>query len=94
MKGYEADCANAIEASGFAAAKNAARERAPEIHSPLSKIRKHRPRTVAGVLIFARAMTLFEEAQRGGHSYGEQGRGLLLGHDLAEAMLRVAAATA
>ena len=77
-KDYEADCANAIGASGIAAAKDVARDRAREIHSLPSKIRKHPPRTTAGLLILARAVALFEEVQRGSYDGGEQGRGLLL----------------
>ncbi|WP_342712717.1 hypothetical protein AAFG13_17065 [Bradyrhizobium sp. B124] len=70
-QGYEVDCVNAIDASGIAAAKDAAQERAREIHSLLSKIRKHPPQTMTGVLILARAVTLFEEAQRGNYDGGE-----------------------
>ncbi|MGY3586690.1 hypothetical protein ACVIGB_004251 [Bradyrhizobium sp. USDA 4341] len=65
-----------------------------EIHSLLSKIRKLPPQTMTGVLILARAVTLFEEAQRGNYDGGEQGRGLLLSRELADAVLRVAGATA
>ncbi|WP_157113540.1 hypothetical protein [Bradyrhizobium embrapense] len=91
---YETACAIAIDTSGIATAKDAVRDRAREIHSLLSKIRKHPPCTVAGVLILARAVALFEEVQRSNHDGGEQGRGLLLGRELADAVLRVANVTA
>lgn len=63
---------------------------AKKIHSLLYRIRQHAPLTVSGMLILARGMMLFEEVQKSNYCGGEQGRGLLLGHALASAVLRVA----
>ena len=47
---YEAACAYAIEGSGIAEAKEGARRRAQDLHSLLFEVRKHRPRSVTGIL--------------------------------------------
>jgi hypothetical protein len=53
-------------------------------------IRKHVPRTIAGVLVLARAVAAFEEAQKDSYLGGQRGGGLVLGRELADAVLRIA----
>ncbi|MET4449730.1 hypothetical protein ABIB75_008044 [Bradyrhizobium sp. GM2.2] len=87
---YGAQCARAIEVSGVEAAKDAAHIEAKKIHYLLYRIRQHAPLTVSGMLILARGMMLFEKVQKSNYCGGGQGRGLLLGRELASAVLRVA----
>ena len=87
---YEAACAHAIEVSGIAEAKEGARRRAQDLHSLLFEVRKHRPRSVTGILIMARAVMAFEEAQKDSVSAGERTGGLVLGRELADAVLSFA----
>jgi hypothetical protein len=86
---FEAARAHAIETSGIAQAKEAAQDRAQDLHSIMFDIRKHVPRTIAGVLILARAVAAFEEAQKDSYSGGQRGGGLVLGRELASAVLRI-----
>jgi hypothetical protein len=68
-KHYEEACAHAIETSGIVEAKEFAGHRAQDLHSLLFEVRKPAPRSVAGVLIMARAVIMaFEEAQKAGNS--------------------------
>ncbi|MVT69992.1 hypothetical protein GPL21_33455 [Bradyrhizobium pachyrhizi] len=93
-KRYEAACANAIATSGITAAKEAAHDRASAVYALLFEVRKHVPRTVAGMLILARAIAAFDEAQPNYAGGGERAGGHILGRELANAVLRVAATTA
>jgi hypothetical protein len=52
-------------------------------------IRKHVPRTIAGVLVLAHAVGAFEEAQKDSYGGGQRGGGLVLGRELASAVLRI-----
>jgi hypothetical protein len=91
---YEAACAHAIEASEIVEVKELARGCASDLHSLLFYIREHVPRSVAGVLIMARAVMAYEEAQKESHSPGERASGHILGRELADAVLRLAGAAA
>lgn len=91
---YEGACDHAIEASGIVAARRSAQDLAQDLHSMLFEIRQHEPQTVAGVLILARAVAAYEEAQAQSYTGGERGGGLILGRELATAVLRVAGITA
>jgi hypothetical protein len=87
---YEAARDHAMEFSGIAEAKEAAQDRAQDLHSIMFDIRKHVPRTIVGVLVLARAVAAFEEAQKDTYSGGHRGGGLVLGRELADAVLRIA----
>jgi hypothetical protein len=89
---FEAARAHAIEICGIAEAKEAAQDRAQDLHSIMFDIRKHVPRTIVGVLVLARAVAAFEEAQKDSYSGGQRGGGLVLGRELASAVLQIAGA--
>jgi hypothetical protein len=86
---YEAACAHSIGTSGIVDAKQEAQYRAQDLHSIMFDIRKHVPRTIGGVLIMARAIVAFEEAQKESYSGRQRGGGMVLGRELADAVLRV-----
>jgi hypothetical protein len=88
---YEAACAHALEASDIIAVKERATDHAHELYCLLFQIRKHVPRSLTGVLIVARALMAFEEAQKDSHQPGERASGHILGRELADAVLRLAA---
>ncbi|MBB4428392.1 hypothetical protein GGD66_006979 [Bradyrhizobium sp. CIR48] len=75
---FEAACAQAIEAPGIVLAKQTAQDRAQDLHEIMFDIREHWPRTVAGVLIMARALMAYEEAQIDAYGGDERGGGLVL----------------
>ncbi|WP_315789343.1 hypothetical protein [Bradyrhizobium sp. SZCCHNR3027] len=87
---YEAACQYATQASGIAAARKWVQDLAQDLHLVLFDIRQYVPRTMAGVLIFARAVAAYDEAQANSLSGGERAGGLILGSELAEAVLRIA----
>lgn len=89
---YEAACAHAIETSDIEEAKWKARRGASELLDLLREIRNHVPRTIAGVLIVARAVTAFGEAQKDSYWPSDHIHmgGSILGATLADAVLRVA----
>lgn len=90
---YEAACFEALEASGISEAKQHAELGAAALYELMFKIRERVPRTISGVLIFARAMAAFEEARPESASKGEGIGGTILGRGLADAVLRVAGVT-
>jgi hypothetical protein len=87
---YEAACTHAIEASDIGNAKQAAQDRAQDLHSIMFDIREHVPMSIAGVLILARAVAAFDEAQKDSYLGGQRGGGIVLGCELADAVLRIA----
>jgi len=89
---YETACARAIEASGIEDTKRAARLGAQRLYELLFEVRNHAPRTVAGVLIMARAVAAFGEARENSHwpaANGVDMGGNVMGTALADALLRV-----
>jgi hypothetical protein len=88
-KRYEAARAGAIETSGIVEAKQGAEALA--LHSLLFEVRKHAPRSITGVLIMASAVMAFEEAQKESQSGGERAGRLILGRELADAIVRIGA---
>ncbi|WP_316205306.1 hypothetical protein [Bradyrhizobium sp. SZCCHNS3004] len=87
---YEAACEYAMEISGIAAARKWVQDLAQGLHLKLFDIRQYVPRTMGGLLIFARAVAAYDEAQANSQSGGERAGGLILGSELAEAVLRIA----
>jgi hypothetical protein len=63
-----------------------------DLHSIMFDIRSHVPRTIAGVLTLARASAAYEEAPKDSYNGGQRGGGMVLGRELADAVLRIAGA--
>jgi hypothetical protein len=89
---YETACAQAIATSGVDDAKHDTKGRALRLYELLCQIRNHIPRTVAGVLIMARALSAFGEAREESYWPSRNGvdmGGHVMGTALADALLRV-----
>jgi hypothetical protein len=72
-------------------AKQETQDRAQDLHSILFEVREHSPRSIAGVLVLSHAVMAFEEAQKDSYCRGERGGGgLVLGRELADAVIRIA----
>jgi hypothetical protein len=82
---YEAGREAAIERSGILKAVEERKSARARIEMLGHEMRRHQPATTVGVVIMARALAAFSEA-----SFPDLG-GVLLGHELAIATLRVAA---
>jgi hypothetical protein len=79
---FEAVRARAVECSRLVEVKAEAAALARDLHNIMFDIREHVPHTITGILIFARAVAAFEEAQKNSDIRGDRGGGLVLGREL------------
>lgn len=89
---YEDACSDAAEISGVEQAKELAEARADDLRHLAYEVQKHSPRTVAGVMIHARAIVGYADIERDGFASApcEAASIFGLGRGLADAVLRVA----
>ncbi len=86
---YEPACDNAIETSGIEHAKRDAERAAHALCAIARRLHEHPPRTVVGMIIYARAMAGWAEAEHEGSGKAQGEEVTILGRSLADAVLRV-----
>jgi hypothetical protein len=86
---YEAERKAAIERSDIKAAKDGMYFAAADVEDLAWKVREVEPVTMIGVLIQARALVAHSEAELHAHTFGERRSGMVLGRELATAVLRI-----
>lgn len=87
---YEAACDHAREASDIEQAKREAERTADDLCDIAWSVRDHLPRTIAGVMIHARALAGYADAEHDGFMKAPGQAATILGRGLADAVLRVA----
>lgn len=88
---YEEACWNAVEVSGIEEAKANAEACVEDLYNLANHVAEHPPRTLAGVLIHARALAGYADVEKSGIALSAPVRAAtILGRGLAEAVLRVA----
>lgn len=89
---YEDGCSDAAEISDIEQVKQIAEARADDLRHLAYEVQKHSPRTVAGVMIHARALVGYADIERDGFASApcEAASIFGLGRGLAAAVLRVA----
>ncbi|MDR3401936.1 MAG: hypothetical protein P4L99_05490 [Chthoniobacter sp.] len=88
---YEEACWNAVEVSGIEEAKANAEACVEGLYDLANHVAEHPPRTLAGVLIHARALAGYADVEKSGVALSAPVRAAtILGRGLAEAVLRVA----
>jgi hypothetical protein len=91
---YEDACFAAIEGSDIETRKNEAEACADALFDLAHRLRKHPPRTQAGILIHAHALAGYANVQKDGFLKAPAQASAILGRGLADAVLRVAGASA
>lgn len=90
---YEDACCDAVDVSGIEQAKQLAETRADDLRDLAHQVRKHPPRTIAGVMIHARALAAYADTEHDGFARAPSEAASILGRGLADAVLRVAGIT-
>lgn len=87
---YECACSDAAEISDIEQVKQLAEARADDLRDLAHQVRKHPPRTIAGVMVQARALAAYADTEHDGFARAPSEAASILGRGLADAVLRVA----
>lgn len=87
---YEDACSDAAEISGIEQAKQLTEIRADDLRDFTHQVRKYPPRTIAGVMVHARALAVYADTEHDGFARAPSEAASILGRGLADAVLRVA----
>lgn len=86
---YEEACFEAVEVSDIEARKAEAEACADDLLDLAHEVRKHPPRTIVGVMIHARALAGYANAEQDGFLKAPGQAAVILGRGLADAVLRI-----